>query len=83
MRHQLRRLMYQSLNDILQLEDYARDMAGAAYSCERDGRHGLADEMRCVGREHRIRAMEMRTGLALLERRLAELGEASGRTGDA
>ncbi len=84
MRRQLRRLMYQTMNDILELEDYARDMSGAAYWCERDGQHVLADEMRCVGREYRVRGLEMRATLALLEHMLAQPDntEASGPSAD-
>ena len=84
MRDPLRRLMYRTKNDILQFADYARDMAGAACWCERDGQHGLADEMRCVGREYGVRGLEMRSRLALLEHRLVQCGDrkASGHITD-
>lgn len=75
MQHQLKRLMYQTINDILQLEDYACDMAGAAYRCEQDGQPDIANEMRYVAREYRIRALEMRAKLVLLEQQSAQLGK--------
>lgn len=71
MRDQLRRLMDLTLNDVLQAEEYAQDMTEAAYWCEQDGQHAI--EMRIVGREYRVRGIEGRARLALLERAYAQL----------
>lgn len=73
--------MYLTLNDVLQAEEYAQDMAGAAYWCEQDGQHAIASDMRMVGREYRVRSIEGRAKLALLTRAYARLpsdGETSG-----
>jgi len=62
-----------TLNDVLQAEEYAQDMAQAAYWVEQDGQHAIASDMRMVSREYRIRGIEGRAKLALLEQQIAPL----------
>lgn len=68
MREEVRQVIDLTIEAIIKDEGFAREMAEAAYWCEQDGHPAVAEDMRHVGRQYRIRGMEKRAKLALLQR---------------
>lgn len=56
-------------------EDLAARGARKAETFEQDGRYGEAELLRILARDHRIRAMEVRAHIGLIEMRLAPDGD--------
>jgi hypothetical protein len=72
MREEVRRVMGLTIEGIIKDEGFAREMAEAAYWCEQQGHHLPAEDMCSVSRQYRIRGMEKRARLALLQRAYPE-----------
>jgi hypothetical protein len=72
MREELRQVMDLTIQGIIKDEGFAREMAEAAYWCEQDGHFAVAEEMRHVSRQYRIRGMGKRSKLALLQQAYPE-----------
>ncbi|KNY19567.1 hypothetical protein AKJ13_27090 [Methylobacterium sp. ARG-1] len=68
MREEVRQVMDLTIEGIIKDEGYARELAEAAYWTEQDGHRAIAEDMRHVGRQYRIRGMKKRARLALLQR---------------
>ncbi len=68
MREEVRQVMDLTVEGIIKDEGFAREMAEAAYWAEHDGHTTVAEDMRHVSRQYRIRGMEKRARLALLQR---------------
>jgi hypothetical protein len=66
MREEVRQVVELTIQGIIKNEGLAREMAQAACSCEQDGHLAVAEEMRYVSRQYRIKGMEKRAKLALL-----------------
>ena len=68
MREEVRQVIDLTIEGIIKDEVYAREMAEAAYWIEQDGHPAVIEEMRHISRHYRIRGMEKRARLALLQR---------------
>ncbi|MGT2482338.1 hypothetical protein ACU4GR_33695 (plasmid) [Methylobacterium oryzae CBMB20] len=60
---------------IIAHEAMATQAARKADAFEQDGRYGEAELLRILARDHRIRAMEVRAHIGLLEMRLGPDGD--------
>lgn len=72
MHKDVRQVMDLMVEDIIKDEGFAREMAEAAYWCAQDGHPIVAEEMHHIGRQYRIRGMEKRAKLALLQKAYPE-----------
>ena len=67
MRNSQRDLMETFFRCIKVDEEFAHEVAEVAERCGRDGNHSVATAMRNISRNHRIRGMEQRAKLAVVE----------------
>jgi len=72
MREEVRQVMDLTVEGIIKDEGYARELAEAAYWTEHDGHAAVAEDMRHVSRQYRIRGTKKRAKLALLQRAYPE-----------
>lgn len=68
MREEVRHVMDLTIEGIIKDEVYARELAEAAHWVEHDGDPTIAEDMRQISRQYRIRGMKKRASLALLQR---------------